>query len=106
MSIDKISISSALPSTASAASGVSSVSAGKGESLTDKFSDVIEQGVTKVNDQLQNASKVSEEFLTEGKHEIHEVIIALEQADMSFKFMTEVRNKVIDAYQEIMRTQV
>jgi flagellar hook-basal body complex protein FliE len=30
----------------------------------------------------------------------------MEQADLSFRFMMQVRNKIVDAYQEIMRIQV
>jgi len=37
---------------------------------------------------------------------IHEVIIAMEKADISFRTMLQVRNKVLDAYQEIMRMTV
>jgi flagellar hook-basal body complex protein FliE len=37
---------------------------------------------------------------------IHEAVVALEKADLSFRTMMQVRNKIIEAYQEIMRMQV
>ncbi|MFQ5752664.1 MAG: flagellar hook-basal body complex protein FliE, partial [bacterium] len=37
---------------------------------------------------------------------VHEVMIAMSKAEVSFKFMMETRNKLIDAYKEIMRMQV
>ncbi|RLB94793.1 MAG: flagellar hook-basal body complex protein FliE [Deltaproteobacteria bacterium] len=37
---------------------------------------------------------------------IHEAIIAMEKASISFKTMLEVRNKMLEAYQEVMRMQV
>jgi len=37
---------------------------------------------------------------------IHEAMIALEKANISFRVMMTVRNKIMDAYQEIMRMQV
>lgn len=37
---------------------------------------------------------------------IHEAMIALEKADISFRTMMQVRNKILEAYQEIMRMQV
>jgi len=37
---------------------------------------------------------------------IHEAIIAMEKASISFKTMLQVRNKVLEAYQEVMRMQV
>lgn len=40
------------------------------------------------------------------KGSVHEAIIALEKADISFRTMLQVRNKLLEAYQEIMRIQV
>ena len=37
---------------------------------------------------------------------VHEVMIAMTKAEVSFKFMMETRNKLIDAYKEIMKMQV
>ena len=37
---------------------------------------------------------------------IHEAIIAMEKASISFKTMLQVRNKILEAYQEVMRMQV
>jgi flagellar hook-basal body complex protein FliE len=37
---------------------------------------------------------------------IHETMLAIERADTSLKLMMQVRNKVLDAYREIMRMQV
>jgi len=37
---------------------------------------------------------------------LHETMIAMEKADISFRLMMGVRNKIIEAYQEIMRMQV
>jgi flagellar hook-basal body complex protein FliE len=37
---------------------------------------------------------------------LHDTMIAMEQADLSFRLMMQVRNKIVDAYQEIMRMQV
>ncbi len=70
------------------------------------FGDFLEKNMKSVNDDLVNATKMSKEFMVEGKHELHEVIIALEKADLSFRYLTQIRNKVLDAYTDIMRTQV
>jgi len=37
---------------------------------------------------------------------IHETMIAIEKANLSFNLMVQVRNKLVQAYEEIMRTQV
>src|SRR5438128_2095779 len=70
------------------------------------FADALKKGVESVNKDLIQADKVSTEFMTGGKHDIHEVMIALEKADLSFRYMAQVRNKVLDAYAEVMRMQV
>ncbi len=44
--------------------------------------------------------------LAHGAGNLHETSIALEKADISLKLATKVRNKLVDAYQEIMRMQV
>lgn len=71
------------------------------------FTEMVSDAVKSVNQQMNEASKVSESFmLGEKKYDIHEVMIALEKADISFRYMAQVRNKVLDAYNEIMRMQV
>ncbi len=70
------------------------------------FGKVIENSLKSVNKELTDSSKMSTEFLTEGKHDMHEVMIALERADLSFRYMTQIRNKVLEAYNEVIRTQV
>lgn len=70
------------------------------------FGAAFTNALTDVNKDIVNAQKTSEEFLTEGKHDLHEVMIALEKADVSFRYLNQVRNKVLDAYNEVMRMQV
>lgn len=56
---------------------------------------------------LQNEADEAIQELAAGKHKsIHRTMIALEKADVSFQLMMQVRNKVIAAYEEIMRMQV
>jgi flagellar hook-basal body complex protein FliE len=46
-----------------------------------------------------------DKFLT-GDTDLHSVMMALEKADVSFQMMMQVRNKIVAAYQDIMKTQV
>ncbi len=84
-----------------ATSGIEKSSGNKND-----FFEMVTGGVQGVNEQLQQSDQISKEFLLEGKHNLHEVMIGLEQAEMSFKFLVQVRNKVLDAYNEVMRMQV
>lgn len=62
--------------------------------------------VSKVND-IQVQSDKSIQGLASGENKnLHEVTIAVEKASISFQFMTQVRNKALEAYQEVMRMQV
>ena len=62
--------------------------------------------VSKVND-LQTKSDKSIQALASGESKnLHEVMISMEKASISFQFMSSVRNKALEAYQEVMRMQV
>ncbi len=70
------------------------------------FKNALTKGIESVNKDMTNASKMSEEFMTGNKHSLHEVLISLEKADLSFRYLSQIRNKVLDAYHEVMRMQV
>ena len=62
--------------------------------------------VNKVNDlQLQADSEIQKLSTGESKG-LHEVMLAVEKSGVAFQFLTQVRNKAMEAYQEIMRMQV
>lgn len=70
------------------------------------FGDVLASGVAEV-DRLQKDADNAVYGMALGKGEdIHKVMIAIEKADVSFQFMLAVRNKAINAYEEIMRMPV
>ncbi|MBF0492069.1 MAG: flagellar hook-basal body complex protein FliE [Deltaproteobacteria bacterium] len=72
----------------------------------ESFKDLLMKGIEKVNADLLKSSNMAQEHLANGKHDLHEVMIQMETADLHFRFMTQVRNKVLEAYNEIMRMQV
>lgn len=70
------------------------------------FADTLKEAVNNVN-QIQKESDVKMQELATGKTQnIHDVMLAAEKADISLKLMVQVRNKIIEAYQEIMKMQV
>ena len=70
------------------------------------FADALKHFTTEVNEQLQQADGKMEEFAVGKRSDLHEVIVATEKADLSFKLLLQVRNKLLEAYQQIMRMQV
>ncbi len=70
------------------------------------FGKLMEDMIGKVSDLQNNADKSIQGLVTgEGKG-LHEVMLAVEKASVSFQMMTQVRNKAVEAYQEIMRMPV
>ncbi len=70
------------------------------------FQEVLKRSIGEVN-RLQHEADASIEHVVAGRaNNLHETMIAMEKADISFRLMMEVRNKLIEAYHEIMRMQV
>ncbi len=69
-----------------------------------KFDSVINEAMNRVSQVQSDVDKAVSELATGG--DITTAVLAIEKADMSFQLMTEVRNKLISTYQEIMRMQV
>jgi len=70
------------------------------------FADTLKEAVGKVNDLQQEADFKAQQLATGETTDIADVKIAAEKADIALRLMTSVRNKMIDAYHEIMKMQV
>ncbi len=70
------------------------------------FADTLNQAIGKVNQLHQESDKGIQNLATGRSDNIADVMIAAEKADIALKVMVQVRNKIIDAYQEMMRMQV
>lgn len=84
----------------------SSVSGSKApsESLS-KFGSYLEDAINQVADQEKASEDMSNKFML-GQVDIDQVMISSQKALLSLQLTTQVRNKAIEAYQEIMRTQI
>jgi len=69
------------------------------------FSKLLKEYLIKLNMSQHRADKAIEDFLA-GKKDVYEVMLMVEKADISFRLFMKIRNKLIEAYQEIMRMQV
>ena len=72
---------------------------------TGLFDQLLDQ-VSNVNTQLIAADQSVQQLATGDVENLHHVVLGLEQTRLAFDLMLQVRNKVLDAYQEIMRMQV
>ena len=81
----------------------STQSTGSGKS---EFLDLLEKGIKEVNASSQEAEKSSMDLASGKSSNIHETMLAVTKAELGFNMMVQMRNKVIEAYQEVMRMQV
>ena len=77
-----------------------------GKKNTVNFKETVSNYVNEVNSLQLKAGESIENFATGKVENVHEVMIAMSKAEVSFKFMMETRNKLVDAYKEIMKMQV
>src|SRR5271165_5780707 len=70
------------------------------------FQDVLKSAINKVESTGNDASASVERFLGGEGEELHTVVLATQRADMAFDMFQQVRNKMVGAYQEIMKMQV
>ena len=70
------------------------------------FGNVVEKFVADTNAQQVQADQAIEKLAMGQSDSIHETMLSLAKADLSFRVFMEVRNKVIEAYQEVMRMQM
>ncbi len=71
-----------------------------------KFGNVLTQAMQEI-DHLQNEShREIEKVLGGDITDVHSAMIAMQKADLSFQMMMQIRNKLVEAYHEIMRMQV
>ncbi len=75
-----------------------------GEERAD-FAKALNEAINSVNDVQKDANASVEKF-ARGDASIHETMIAVEKAGVSFQLMLQVRNKIVTAYEDIMRTQI
>ena len=69
------------------------------------FADTLKDAVQNVNASQKEADVKMQELATGKNNNIHDVMLSAEKADISLKLMVQVRNKIIEAYQEIMKMQ-
>ncbi len=78
----------------------------KVEKSNTSFSEILKDSINKVSELEKDANQQAEKLATMESQDIHNTMIAVEKADLSFQLMMQIRNKIISAYEEIMRIQV
>jgi flagellar hook-basal body complex protein FliE len=69
------------------------------------FSSTLEDAMGKVQQLQSDADQKVQALLDGNGQDVHAAMIAAEKADLSFQLMMQVRNKIVNAYQEVARMQ-
>jgi flagellar hook-basal body complex protein FliE len=78
----------------------------KGSATGEGFGDLLSKAINQLAQLESEANNAAVNLATGEPVEIHDVMVAMEQANLGFQLALQVRNKLIDAYQEIMRMPI
>jgi flagellar hook-basal body complex protein FliE len=81
-------------------------SAGQVGTVSEPFEQALTRMVAEVNNRQTEATQAVNGLLSGGNVPLHQAMIATEEANVAFQLMVEVRNKLLESYQELMRMQI
>ena len=91
-------------------SGVASVGATNSSPVSasreGSFANLVENAIDRVELSRGAADQAVNRFVTGQEDELHSTVLTVQRAEMEFELALQVKNKVVQAYQEIMRMQV
>jgi flagellar hook-basal body complex protein FliE len=93
-------VSAAAPQT------VAGIGATGAQSADSDFAAWLQSNLAEVNQQILQGDEKVRQLATGETSNLHEVMITLEKSKVSFELLLAVRNKVLEAYQELMRMQI
>jgi flagellar hook-basal body complex protein FliE len=70
------------------------------------FGNIIDRAVQEVDGKMKVAAADQAKVLSGETNNLHQAMISMQEASLAFSLMVEVRNKLVDSYQELMRMQV
>lgn len=70
------------------------------------FLDSLKSAIGKANDVQAQASQAVDSLMTGQTQDLHRTMVALQEADVSFQLMMQIRNKLVAAYEDIQRMQI
>lgn len=70
------------------------------------FQSIFDSAVNTVQNSQGHADAAIQDFLNGNTEDVHSTVLAVQRADLTFQMFLQVRNKVVSAYQEIMKMQV
>lgn len=72
----------------------------------ESFADMLTRAVGNVDQTMKESDQNVQDFIAGKTDNVHDVMISMQRAQLSFQMMVEMRNKAIEAYHEISRMQI
>lgn len=86
--------------------GAGGLQQGSATAGTQSFGKTLGSFISEVDTQIKTSGEERNKVLTGETTNLHQAMIASQEASISFTFMVELRNKLVESYQELMRSQV
>lgn len=76
------------------------------DGIDNSFGDMLSNAIQSVDSSMKASEAGVQDFVSGKSDNIHDVMISMQQAQLSFQMMVEVRNKLVETYQELSRMQI
>ncbi len=76
------------------------------EATLEDFKEMLDNAIDTVSDLQRNADQLTQKLATGELKDLHQVMIAVEEVNVALQLTMQIRNKIVEAYQEVMRMQV
>jgi flagellar hook-basal body complex protein FliE len=77
-----------------------------GQAAPQSFGSMVTDGLSRLNGELLASQAEMQELAVGNVQNLHQVMIRMEESRLSFELMLHVRNRVLEAYQDLMKMQV
>ena len=72
----------------------------------ESFGNMVHDYLLKVSSAQEHAAEETKKVLADKSENVHDAMVALEEASLSFRMLLEIRNRMLESYNEIKRTPV
>jgi len=72
----------------------------------DNFTQMVSEGISQVNQELLVSQTDLQQLATGNAQNLHQIMMRLEESRLSFELLMQVRNRAMEAYQDVMKMQV
>jgi flagellar hook-basal body complex protein FliE len=78
----------------------------EGDKKSNNFLDTLKEKLNEVNDKQIESENLTQKFIKGEEEDVHKVMLSTEEAKLSLELAVQIRNKLIDAYEEFNRMQI